>query len=129
MADAAVGAASPESVSGAEVGGELDTAEMISRVVGRIPSVASLHGGTAAQVATFLPGRRVVGVRVSDLAVEVHVVARYGASLPDVAAEIRAAVAPFAKGSPVAVFVEDIEVPGADEPTAAVAELPPATTA
>lgn len=114
------------SVSAREAGGELDPAEMIARVVGRNPSVASLHGGVGAQAATFLPGRRVTGVRITEQAVEVHVVARYGASLPALAASIRSDVGPFAKGQPVAVFVEDLLVPGAEEPTTPVAELPPA---
>ena len=98
-------------------------AEAIAAAVRRIPSVAVLGGGTVTQTATFLPGRRVVGVRVGEDVVEVHVTARYGASLPDLGDEVREAVATVTPGLRVDVFVDDLEVPELDEPTAPVAEL------
>jgi uncharacterized alkaline shock family protein YloU len=78
------------------------------------PLIAGLSGGRFGEVATYLPGRRVVGVRETGGTVEVHVVARWDTSLPEVADAVRAAVAPYARDRPVAVFVEDIEVP--DDP-------------
>ncbi|HEX3623317.1 MAG TPA: hypothetical protein VHT97_13470 [Acidimicrobiales bacterium] len=75
------------------------------------PLIAGLTGGQFGEIATYLPGRRVQGVRQADGAVEVHVVARWGTPLPEVADLVRAAVAPYADGLPVAVFVDDIEVP------------------
>ena len=98
-------------------------AEAIAEAVRAIPSVAVLGGGTVTQMATFLPGRRVVGVRLGEDTVEVHVTARYGASLPDLGEEVRRTVAPLAPGLDVDVFVDDLEVPDLDEPTAPVAEL------
>ena len=85
------------------------------------PLIAGLAGGRLGEIATYLPGRRVVGVRQLDGTVEVHVVARWGPPLPEVADVVRAAVAPYAGGHPVAVFVEDIEVP-ANPPVAALGE-------
>ena len=38
--------------------------------------VARLSGGLAGEVATYLPGRRVAGIRIGDDEVEVHIVAR-----------------------------------------------------
>ena len=75
------------------------------------PLVAELTAGRFGEVATYRPGRRIAGVRVVDGEVEVHVVARWGVPLPEVAEIVRAAVAPHAGGLPVAVFVDDIEVP------------------
>jgi len=75
------------------------------------PLIAGLSGGRLGEVATYLPGRRVLGVREVDGTVEVHVVARWGPPLTEVGDVVRAAVTPFAGGAPVAVFVEDIEVP------------------
>ena len=75
------------------------------------PLIADLTGGPFGEVATYLPGRRIRGVRVVDGAVEIHVVAKWGTPLPEVAEVVRAAVTPLAGGQPVVVFIEDIEVP------------------
>ena len=75
------------------------------------PPIADLTGGRFGEVATYLPGRRILGVREVDGTIEVHLVARWGSPLPEVAEVVRAAVAPHAGGQPVAVFVDDIEVP------------------
>jgi len=89
------------------------------------PLIAGLTGGAFGDVATYLPGRRVVGVREAEGTVEVHVVARWGTPLPEVAGIVRAAVGPYAGGRPVAVFVDDIEVP--TDPAAAALEEARAT--
>jgi hypothetical protein len=78
------------------------------------PLIVGLSGGRFGEVATYLPGRRLLGVRRADDTIEVHVVARWGPPLPEVGDIVRAAVAPYAGGSPVTVFVDDIEVP--DDP-------------
>ena len=89
------------------------------------PSVAGLTAGAMGQVATYLPGRRIQGVRVRPEGVEVHVVARWRPALPEVGDEIRAAVQPLAPGLPVSVYIDDIEEPGAlPATTAAVAKAP-----
>ncbi|MGI8807483.1 MAG: hypothetical protein ACR2KK_06520 [Acidimicrobiales bacterium] len=75
------------------------------------PLIAGLTGGRFGEVATYGPGRRILGVRVVDGAIELHVVAKWGAPLPEVAEVARAAVAPHAEGLPIAVFVDDIELP------------------
>ena len=90
------------------------------------PLIADLSGGRFGEIATYLPGRRIVGVREVEGTVEVHVVARWGTPLPEVADILRAAVTPHAGGLPVAVFVEDIEVP-ADPTPAAISEASIAT--
>lgn len=78
------------------------------------PLIADLTGGRFGEVATYLPGRRLVGVRAVDGEIEIHVVARWGAPLPDVAQAVRAAVSPHVGATPVAVFIDDIELPEAD---------------
>ena len=102
-------------------------AERVAAAVERVPTVARLSAGsTGAEVATYLPGRRVRGVRVDEDSVEVHVVARWPAVLPEVGEAVRSAAAPLVGGRAVEVVIEDIDVPGLDEPTEPVAELPPA---
>lgn len=75
------------------------------------PLVAGMSGGRFGEIATYLPGRRLVGVRLQGEELELHVVARWGTPLPEVADAVRRAVAPVAGGRPVTVYIEDIEVP------------------
>lgn len=75
------------------------------------PLIAGLTGGHVGEVATYLPGRRILGVREVDGSVEIHVVAKWGRPLPEVAEVVRTAVASHTGGLPVVVFVDDIEVP------------------
>ena len=83
------------------------------------PLIAELTAGHFGEVATYRPGRRIAGVRVTDGDLEVHVVARWGVPLPEVAEVVRAAVTPHAGGLPVAVYVDDIEVPDLEAGVAA----------
>lgn len=84
--------------------------DAVAGAVQACPSVTRLATGGPVEVATYLPGRRVHGVRIHDGTVEVHVVARYGAVLPAVGEEVRRAVAPLAPGHKVAVFVDDLDI-------------------
>ncbi len=84
------------------------------------PLIADLTGGRFGEIATYLPGRRILGVREVEGAIEVHVVAKWGTPLPEVADVVRAAVASHTGGQPVAVFVDDIEVP--EDPQQALPE-------
>jgi len=60
------------------------------------------------EVATYLVGRRVIGVRLRET-IEVHVVARYGPTVEQVAAEVRSAVASLVT-PPTDVYVDDLDV-------------------
>lgn len=83
------------------------------------PSVAALASGLAGQAATYLPGRRVAGVRWGDEICEVAVVLRLdGRPLPELAEEVRRAVEPVAGGRAVDIVITDVVSP---EPSA----LPP----
>jgi uncharacterized alkaline shock family protein YloU len=75
------------------------------------PEVAGVSGGLVGEVATYLPGRSVAGVRVTEDEVEIHIVARWREDLPKVADAVRAAVKPYTGSLPTAVYVEDIEMP------------------
>ena len=90
-------------------------ADAVSTAVLACDSVSGLSAGSVEEVATYLPGRRVKGIRVRDEVVEVHVVARWGTPLPDVGRQVQAAVAPLAAGRSIVVAIEDVDLPG-DEP-------------
>jgi uncharacterized alkaline shock family protein YloU len=80
--------------------------------VAAVPGVAGLHGGRFGDVATYLPGRRVTGVRLDAARdrVEVHVVAEYLPDLLELAERVRAAARDVLL-RPIDVTIEDIRVP------------------
>lgn len=86
-------------------------AEAVAERALQSSSVSGLYPGGAVEVATYLPGRRITGVRVREDEVEVHVVARWSMRLPEVAEEVRALVTPLAGGLPVSVYIADIDSP------------------
>lgn len=84
-----------------------DDADRIAAVVTDVAGVAALHGGMFGEVATYLPGRRVSGVRISNDRVDVHVSLVLDAPIRDTATAIQRAVAAIVD-LPVDVTIEDI---------------------
>jgi len=72
-----------------------------------VPGVAKLHPGRFGEVATYLPGRRVTGIRSGRDAVEVHLVLAAGHPVQAVAQQVHAVVAARVD-LPVQVHVEDV---------------------
>lgn len=94
-------------------------AERIRDAVLALGGVADLHGGAFGEIATYLPGDRVAGIRVDPSGIEVHVVVYLEADITQVAQEVRTtAQALFADRRPCTVVVEDV-----------VAGLPPSDQA
>lgn len=86
------------------------TADAIAAAVATCPAVASLHaGGVARRTVTYLPGRRIDGVRIGDDRVAVSVVGIQGIPVSILADQVRAVVTPFAAGWPVDVHVVDLQ--------------------
>jgi len=85
----------------------IETADEVAALVLAVPGVTQLHPGRFGEVATYLPGRRVTGVKLTDDRVEVHVVVTYNAPIRALAQQIHAAVAAVVT-VPVQVFVEDL---------------------
>ena len=90
----------------------VETADEIAALVLSVPGVDALHPGRFGEVATYLPGRRVSGVKLAEDRVEVHVVLRFGVAIRAVAQQIHAAVAAVV-AVPVQVFIEDLTAPNA----------------
>jgi uncharacterized alkaline shock family protein YloU len=86
-----------------------ELADVVAGAVATVPEVAGLHGGMFGEVGTYLPGRRVTGVRIADGVTEVHVVLQFGSTVRDTAARIRDVVT-AAVGGAVDVYVEDVTV-------------------
>jgi len=82
-------------------------ADLIVSAATLVPGVTDLHAGAFGEVATYLPGRRVVGVRLTPGLTEVHVVVAMGVPILQVAESVRQVVQPLVD-TPVDVFVEDV---------------------
>lgn len=75
-------------------------------------AVAELHEGGSRAVATYLPGRRVIGVRVEDQRILVSVVLAAGSSVRVLESEVRGRLASHARGRQVDVHVADVQTTG-----------------
>jgi len=84
-----------------------ETADAVAALVLAVPGVAGLHPGRFGEVATYLPGRRVTGIKLSEDRVEVHVVLEFDAPIRVVVQRIHAMVS-TATSVEVHVFVEDL---------------------
>lgn len=91
-------------------------ADRVAAAVLSCPGVAALHGGRFGEIATYLPGRRIAGIRVDVAAVEVHVVGRYPAPVADIARQVRSALHPLVGSARVDVVVGDYAAPGESPP-------------
>ncbi|MFP5078704.1 hypothetical protein ACLE20_15510 [Rhizobium sp. YIM 134829] len=96
------------SQGGAATPPPLEPAERLAAAVLAVPGVAALHPGMFGEVGTYLPGRRVAGIRVADHAVDVHIIVVFGVAVRDTAAAVRATVGRLHPGAEVNVTVEDV---------------------
>lgn len=78
------------------------------------PSVSAMSGGVLGEVATYLPGRRVPGIRTRPDGIEVHVVGVFGPSIGEIVSQVREAVEPLMQGHQLSVHVADLAVDLAD---------------
>jgi hypothetical protein len=85
-----------------------DDADTVADIAVAVPGVRALHPGMFGEVATYLPGRRVAGVRVTDHTIDVHLVIDADAKVRETAAAVRQAVADSYPTRAVDVTVEDI---------------------
>jgi hypothetical protein len=92
----------------------VELAERVAAAVAAHPAVAGLHGGLYGSVATYLPGRRLLGVRIGggDEPVEVAVVLRADRPIPEAVRSLRREVSRLCGGAAVDITVGDIVLPG-----------------
>ena len=99
-------------------------AERVMQAAASCPAVAGLSGGPYGTVATYLPGRTVLGVAERAGEVEVCVTVWYGLPLAAAARQVRDAVAAAVPGHTVNVIIGDVATPGS-VPAAMVTPQPP----
>ena len=85
--------------------------QQIATRVAACPGVVRLSAGSSGTVETYLPGDRVVGIRVVRDNVEIHVVGRWEVASPVLADAIRAKVASLVDGRRVDVVIDEISDP------------------
>lgn len=97
-------------------------ADRLAEIVLAQPGVAGLHRGQFGEVATYLPGRRVSGIRIGDDAVEIHLVVTTDQPVWDVADAVRLAVLPEVGGRAVDLVIGDVATAAELAAAAAVTE-------
>jgi hypothetical protein len=90
-------------------GVEID-ADRIATAVQAARHIAGLDSGRYGEIATYLPGRRVNGVRIRPESVTIGVIGRYPATATDIDACVRAAVGPLDR--PLHVHISDLHIGG-----------------
>lgn len=90
--------------------------DAVAAAVLACPGVARMSRGLLGEAATYLPGRRVHGVVIreqpsqDETDLDVRVVAAFGPTMADIAAQIRQAVASAAPGKSATVAIDDIDL-------------------
>lgn len=102
--------------------------DVVAAAVRACPAVDDLHPGPGG-IATYLPGRRIDGVRVDPHTLAVAIRARWGVPATEVAAQIRHALAVAAAGRRVDVTIADLADPAASPEIPARPLVGTATTA
>jgi hypothetical protein len=95
--------------------------DAVAAAVRACAGVDDLFSTPTATMASYLPGRQVAGVRVSDAVVTIQVRSRWAVPVVSVAAQIRSAVQPLAGGHVIDVVIADIaDAPAIAPPTSLV---------
>ena len=98
--------AAPRPVSSALVDGvDLDA---VAAAVRHCPAVDDLCSGSLAEVVSYLPGRRVAGVRIAADHVVISVRGRWGVTVPELARQVRVALAALVGPRRVDVVMADL---------------------
>lgn len=87
-----------------------EVADRVRAAVLAVPGVAAMHSGSFGEVATYLPGRKVDGVRVRADVTEVDVVVDWGVHVLETADSVRAAVQAITRPT-VTVVIQDVAAP------------------
>ncbi|MCX5042019.1 Asp23/Gls24 family envelope stress response protein [Aldersonia sp. NBC_00410] len=86
-----------------------DIARRVAAAAHSVDGVVALDGGPFGEIATYVPGERVSGVRLSSEFGELHIVTDLRRNLRTVAEEVRAA-AESLTGLPFVVTVADVRI-------------------
>lgn len=104
----------PGGAVAAPIGRDTDAlVEPVAAAILACPAVSRLSAGPFGTVGTYLPGRRVAGVQITDTEVTVRVVG-YPVPLRTLESQVRGAVSELVPGLPVHLGVDDIDTGESD---------------
>jgi hypothetical protein len=85
--------------------------DAVHAAIAGCPGVSSVGSGTVASLTTYLPGRRVAGIRVGPDTLEVEIVALWGTTAHELDTHIRQVLAPLVSDHRIDITVADIDLP------------------
>jgi len=91
--------------------------DALAAAVRSCPAVDDLDGGPLGTVATYLPGRRVPGIRIGADRATIQVRGKWDVPIREPAGQVLAAVAPLTGGRTIDIFVADVAEPAPPAPT------------
>ena len=91
--------------------------DALAAAVRSCPAVDDLDGGPLGTVATYLPGRRVPGIRIGADRASIQVRGKWDVPIRELAGQVLAAVAPLTGGRTIDIFVADVAEPAPPAPT------------
>ena len=98
--------------------------DAVHAAVSNCPGVAGVGSGTLAALTTYLPGRRIPGIRINPESIELEIVANWDATAAAIGRHIRAAIAGLVSGRRVDITIADIVLPD-EQPPADIADETP----
>jgi hypothetical protein len=100
--------------------------DAVHAAVSSCPGVARVGSGSLAALTTYLPGRRIPGIRINPDTVELEVVAEWDSNAGDISRSVQAVVADLVDARSVDITIADIDLPGQQPPQGTGDALPPA---
>ena len=85
--------------------------DALAAAVRSCPAVDDLDGGPLGTVATYLPGRRVPGIRIGADRASIQVRGKWDVPIRELAGQVLAAVAPLTGGRTIDILVADVAEP------------------
>lgn len=101
--------------------------DAIAAAVRGCPAVDDLDSGPLGGIATYLPGRRVPGIRISESRVEVSVRGAWNTPVAEIATQVRSVLAPLTGGRIIDIVLTDVADPVSAAVPADVAAADPPT--
>lgn len=98
--------------------------DAVAAAVRNCPAVDDLDSGLLGGAVTYLPGRRVPGIRIGTDRIEVHVRGVWNQPVGVLAEQVRQALSTLAAGRAVDVMLTDIAEPGQARPSSGTAAVP-----
>jgi hypothetical protein len=99
--------------------------DAVHAAVNSCPGVARVGSGSVAALTTYLPGRRIPGIRINPDTVELEVIAEWDSNAANIGRAIQSVVTGLAGARRVDITITDIDLPGEQSSQDTGDALPP----